>query len=107
MMAAIDKLHKIYSSTSEPLVWARSVGIEVLNEIDSIKAAMMYVAGANSATGGGQGWTQVAVGIENLTRGLNAAKLVSDGVVGGLGMGLQRLLHSVSQQASKTSQTKD
>ena len=106
MMAVIDKLHKIYSSTSEPLVWARSVGIEVLNEIDTVKTAMISAAGANSATGEGQGWTQVAVGIENLTRGLNTAKLVSDGVVGGLGTRLQRVLNSVSQQVSKTAQTK-
>jgi len=43
----VDKLHKIYSSTFEPLIWARSVGLEVINELDSIKAAFMMSAGAS------------------------------------------------------------
>jgi ubiquinone biosynthesis monooxygenase Coq6 len=111
MMAAIDKLHKIYSSTSEPLVWVRSVGVEVLNEIDSFKAALMYAAGANPgnpATGArGRGWAQAAVGIESLARSVNTAKLVGDGVVGGLGFGLQKLFNSVSQQHDDTSQTRN
>jgi ubiquinone biosynthesis monooxygenase Coq6 len=46
MMSAIDKLHKLYSNEMEPIVWARSVGIEVLNELDSVKAAIMTIAGA-------------------------------------------------------------
>jgi ubiquinone biosynthesis monooxygenase Coq6 len=50
MMSAIDKLHKLYSNETEPIVWARSVGIEVLNELDSVKAAIMTIAGAQ--TGG-------------------------------------------------------
>ena len=45
MMSAIDKLHKLYSNDIEPIVWARSVGIEVLNELDSVKAALMTIAG--------------------------------------------------------------
>ena len=51
MMSAIDKLHRLYSSDMEPIVWARSVGIEVLNELDSVKAAIMTIAGARTGAG--------------------------------------------------------
>lgn len=54
MMSAIDKLHKLYSNEMEPIVWARSVGIEVLNELDSVKAAIMTIAGASAQTGIGK-----------------------------------------------------
>jgi len=47
-MSAIDKLHKLYSNDMEPIVWARSVGIEVLNELDSLKTAIMTMAGAQT-----------------------------------------------------------
>ena len=46
IMSACDKLHKLYSATAEPIVWARSVGVEVLNELDTVKAAMMLAAGS-------------------------------------------------------------
>lgn len=48
LLSVTDKLHKLYSTTSPPLVWARSVGLEVVNELDSIKAALMISAGASS-----------------------------------------------------------
>jgi ubiquinone biosynthesis monooxygenase Coq6 len=51
MMSAIDKLHKLYSNDMEPIIWARSVGIEVLNELDSVKAAIMTIAGAQTGVG--------------------------------------------------------
>lgn len=51
MMSGIDKLHKVYSNDMEPIVWARSVGIEVLNELDSVKAAIMTMAGAQAGVG--------------------------------------------------------
>lgn len=82
-MAAIDKLHKIYSSNYEPLVWARSVGVEVLNEFDSVKAAMMMTAGAqghmsDSATG----WAMAAKGVEGLMAGASVAKMVGQRLTG-------------------------
>ncbi|KAJ3971829.1 ubiquinone biosynthesis hydrox [Lentinula raphanica] len=46
IMSACDKLHKIYSTTAGPIVQLRSVGLEVLNELDSIKAAIMMSAGS-------------------------------------------------------------
>lgn len=51
MMSAIDKLHKLYSNEMKPIIWARSVGIEVLNELDSVKAAIMTIAGAQTGAG--------------------------------------------------------
>lgn len=48
IMAVTDKLHKIYRNSSSPIVWARTVGVEVLNELTSLKAAMMFSAGAHS-----------------------------------------------------------
>ena len=41
----------IYTDEMEPIVWARSVGIEVLNELDSVKAAIMTIAGAQTGVG--------------------------------------------------------
>ena len=45
-MSATDKLHKLYATDIQPIVWARSIGVEVLNELDSVKAAIMMTAGA-------------------------------------------------------------
>ncbi|GAA98596.1 uncharacterized protein L969DRAFT_625299 [Mixia osmundae IAM 14324] len=49
MLSAIDKLHKLYAIESGPLVWARSTGIEVLNELPMVKAALMGQAGASKS----------------------------------------------------------
>ena len=49
MLSAVDKLHKLYTATAEPVVWARSVGLEVINELDTVKTALMMSA-AFSAT---------------------------------------------------------
>ena len=34
-MSTVDKLHKLYVSIVPPAVWARSTGVEVLNELDT------------------------------------------------------------------------
>ena len=46
VMSFIDKLHKLYAVESQPIVWARSTGVEILNELPSLKGAMMGTAGA-------------------------------------------------------------
>ncbi|KAG6891227.1 hypothetical protein C0995_008479 [Termitomyces sp. Mi166 len=81
LMGAIDKLHKLYTTTFEPVVWARSVGVEVLNELDSVKAALMMVAGARShkIDRTAEGWDLAATGAEALAAGINAAKSFSGG----------------------------
>jgi ubiquinone biosynthesis monooxygenase Coq6 len=93
MMSAVDKLHKLYSSTAEPVVWARSAGLEVLNELDSLKGAIMASAGASaSGPGGGDPGLRMAElaagGVQGVMGVLGAAKvmggLVGRAVVGGL-----------------------
>ena len=34
-MSTVDKLRKLCSSIVPPVVWARSTGVEVLNELDT------------------------------------------------------------------------
>jgi len=48
LMSVMDKLHKLYTTSFGPLIQARSVGLEVLNEFGSVKAAMMAVAGGKA-----------------------------------------------------------
>ncbi|KIK81594.1 hypothetical protein PAXRUDRAFT_15160 [Paxillus rubicundulus Ve08.2h10] len=80
VMSAVDKLHKVYSSTLEPVVWARSVGLEVLNELDSVRAAL--VVGAGGGHFGGSGWNVLARGVEGLASGLSAAKTLGRTIIG-------------------------
>lgn len=77
MLFAVDRLHAIYSAPVpkrlqggggeeegragalldafyEAKVWARSTGVEVLNELDVVKGVMQRFAGSSSAGGGGQ-----------------------------------------------------
>ncbi|KAG8918065.1 putative ubiquinone biosynthesis monooxygenase [Tulasnella sp. 418] len=49
LLSATDKLHKIYSTENAPLVWARSVGLEVINELPFVKGLLMTNAGSTSA----------------------------------------------------------
>ncbi|KAH7924293.1 ubiquinone biosynthesis hydrox [Leucogyrophana mollusca] len=100
VMAAVDKLHKLYSSTAAPVVWARSVGVEVLNELDSVKAALMMNAGAYGHTGGnnGSGWNVLARGVEVLAGTASAGKMLGAGLSGVIGQGLQTLLKSGGQR---------
>lgn len=79
VMSAVDKLHKLYSSTLEPIVWARSVGLEVLNELDTVKAALMMDAGGRSM-GSGWEWNLLARGVEGLATGMSAARMLGERV---------------------------
>jgi ubiquinone biosynthesis monooxygenase Coq6 len=92
-MAAIDKLHKLFSSTLEPLVWARSVGLEVINELDTVKAAIVTAAGGSHHLEGERpittgGWPLAARGVEAIASGVGVAKVAGEMV----GNGLQGLL---------------
>lgn len=84
IMAVIDKLHKLYSSTFEPLVWARSMGLEVIDELDSVKAAIMMAAGGSSPPPGrsyrATGWSLAAHGLEVFSRGLASVTTAGDKV---------------------------
>jgi ubiquinone biosynthesis monooxygenase Coq6 len=50
ILAAVDKLHKLYSIEAAPVVWARSVGLETVNELGILKSAIMGRAGAAGAS---------------------------------------------------------
>lgn len=103
MLSTVDKLHKIYSTDVEPVVWARTVGVEVLNELDSLKAAMMTVAGAQSTVGGTQastGWDVAAKGLETLVAGSRLAQSMG----GGLNDALVGALKGFVQGASRTAE---
>jgi hypothetical protein len=65
MMSAVDKLHKLYSSTAPPIVWARSTGVEVLNELDALKAGIIGAAGGQTLVE----WKRLSV--ERELRGLS------------------------------------
>lgn len=45
VMATVDKLQKLYSMENGMVVWGRSVGVEVLNELPGLKRVMMGRAG--------------------------------------------------------------
>lgn len=96
-MAAVDKLHKLYSTTFEPIVWARSVGLEVINEFDSVKAAIMMSAGAQSKLSTGSsgnvsafGWNLAADSVETLSGGIKTAKVIGESLMGVAGSSLWR-----------------
>ena len=93
MLSAVDKLHKLYSVTAEPVVWARSVGLEVLNELDTIKAALMMSAGSTRRTDPASvGWSVAASGLETFAKTASGVKSVSETLVGLAGATVQGLL---------------
>ncbi|KAF2154772.1 ubiquinone biosynthesis monooxygenase COQ6 [Myriangium duriaei CBS 260.36] len=44
MLGAVDKLHKLYSAGSGPVVWARSLGLDLVNRADWAKGFFMRAA---------------------------------------------------------------
>ncbi|RPD58895.1 ubiquinone biosynthesis hydrox [Lentinus tigrinus ALCF2SS1-7] len=99
-MSACDKLHKLYSFTAEPIVWARSVGVEVLNELDSVKAALMLNAGSQSFRRGPSrtqlGVNVAADAVESLARSMSGVRTLTEGVGNMVGAGVQRVLKGLS-----------
>jgi ubiquinone biosynthesis monooxygenase Coq6 len=84
VMSAIDKLHKVYSSTAQPVVWARSVGLEVVNELDSVKTALMMNAGASTRLQNVSGWDLFAKGVESIAGAARTSKMVGGMVSAGI-----------------------
>ncbi|KZP30551.1 ubiquinone biosynthesis hydrox [Athelia psychrophila] len=111
LMSAVDKLHKVYSpafSAVKPVVWGRSVGLEVLNELDAVKGAIMGGAGARVSTRassassfkaspqeGAGGWEVAARGGGGLAAGVEGMKLVGSALAGAVLGGVQSLLKNV------------
>lgn len=96
-MSVMDKLHKLYSTSFEPVVWARSVGLEVVNEFDSVKTALMMEASGNGLAGASV-WDLAAKGAENFAAATDAARIIRTGFSGMLGAAVQGVLKTVSTQ---------
>lgn len=83
-MSSIDKLHKIYRTDNEAVVWARSVGVETLNELDSIKAALMMFVGSDNSrpsSVGSMGWNIAGNAVGTLATIMNTMKGAVQSVV--------------------------
>lgn len=110
IMSVNDKLHKLYSTTLAPVVWARTVGLEILNEFDSIKAGIMMTAGSTPRKEDDPGraawstaFSTAASGIQAAFTATNTIKLVRDGVAGAAVNTLQQLLkHYQKPDAGKS-----
>jgi len=102
IMSAIDKLHKLFTSSAEPVVWARSVGVEVLNELETFKAAIMMSAGSTRRSSTrAVGWSVATSGIEALVRGMGTARNIGEGVAGLVGASVQGLVKQLANSARK------
>ncbi|KAJ7115878.1 ubiquinone biosynthesis hydrox [Mycena epipterygia] len=95
IMSVMDKLHKLYATSFEPVVWARSVGLEVVNEFDSVKAALMMEASGKNGMGEVSVWDFTAKGVENFAAATDAARIVRTGISGLLGAGVQSIVKRV------------
>ncbi|KAG8956484.1 putative ubiquinone biosynthesis monooxygenase [Tulasnella sp. 408] len=93
LLSATDKLHKLYGTTFPPVVWARSAGLEVINELESVKSVLMMNAGSSPSSNAGQAgeasslWDVAAAGVEGVSRAVHSVEAVARGV-GNLGMAL-------------------
>lgn len=82
VISATDHLNTLYSTQFAPIVWARSTGLEVLNELEFVKGFIMNSAGSKktgSSPGGGGGggvWATVADGIDLVGKGVGLMKTV-------------------------------
>ncbi|KJA28103.1 hypothetical protein HYPSUDRAFT_156490 [Hypholoma sublateritium FD-334 SS-4] len=99
LMSAFDKLHKIYSTDSQPIVWARSVGVEVLNELDSVKAAIMMTAGAKttrSSSSGSTAWNIAGSAVETMASTVHTAGAIGGAIGNALGSALKNFSRRTS-----------
>jgi ubiquinone biosynthesis monooxygenase Coq6 len=98
ILTAGDKLHKIYTTEFEPIVWARSTGLEIVNELDSLKAAIMMTAGADSQRSGmATGWDAVSKGIQTVDSVARIARTIGGGMNGLLGSGAHALTKKLAE----------
>ena len=77
------------------------MGVEVLNELDTVKAAMMMTAGSHRIRKTGRENQQVglefaAKGVQAFASGINTARTIGEGAVGLLGS----VLYQVAKRAT-------
>ncbi|KAK7466404.1 putative ubiquinone biosynthesis monooxygenase [Stygiomarasmius scandens] len=113
IMSACDKLHKLYSTSFGPVVSLRSMGLEVLNEFDSIKAAFMVTAGSSSRVRVGNdnerlhgdfgtiAFNLAAKGVQGLTATAGVVQAIRGGLTGLAVNGLQSLAKAASSVQEK------
>jgi ubiquinone biosynthesis monooxygenase Coq6 len=112
MMSAMDKLQKLYSpvpSSIPLLVEARSMGVEVLNELDTIKSALMMTAGsqapkpeeATRQRGGGDLFQLAASGVQALSTVASVGEMLANGARQALTNSLGRLGEDLRKQSKK------
>lgn len=64
MLSATDSLAKLYSTQNSLAVWARSTGLEAVNEVDALKRVIMGQAGSSSGEPSMGIWGHIANGID-------------------------------------------
>jgi len=84
MLSGVDKLHKLYATTAAPVVAARSAGLEVVNELDSLKNVIIGAAGSHApgdqhADAGG--WDYAARAVELASGAVGVVSLLGQVVV--------------------------
>ncbi|PFH51928.1 hypothetical protein AMATHDRAFT_141486 [Amanita thiersii Skay4041] len=94
LLSTVDKLHKIYSTDFDPVVWARTVGVEVLNELDILKGTMMAAAGAQVPIYPQSNWNGIAKGFETIMTTSHTVKYIAEKVSNILASRLQGLVKS-------------
>jgi hypothetical protein len=98
-------LHKLYASTAPPTVWARSTGLEVLNELAAFKAGILGAAGGqSSAPSRRDSYGTVARGVEMVVGGVQVSGRIAtvgvtlEGYADGVdGKNIQRLMFTMSK----------
>lgn len=89
LMSAVDKLHKLYAREEAPVVWARSAGLELVNEIGPLKRFFMQQAGADTEKRNSMSLSNRL--LENAGQLYSAASSVRQAVATGTGLLRSRL----------------
>lgn len=100
VLSACDHLASLYGRTDPVSVWARSTGVEVLNELGPIKEMIMRRAGSAKGSGptppagerGAGVWGAVASVFERAGQVKDVASLVGRAAVGQVGARLSRFI---------------
>ena len=82
VLSTTDHLSTLYSSQSPLVIWARTTGLEIINELDSVKSAIMGGAGGAKSGPNASVWGGIASGIEGIGSSVSMLKAVGE-MVGG------------------------